>query len=258
MPEILNSFSSLIFSILGMYGLFNKNNNLYFINNSNSFITNFVYSIFVVIGIGSFGFHWTEQIGWALMDEIPMIVSIFFGILYIEHCNLLLNKFDNKINSILDFNYKITIIFLTFIMFLFIVIDPINYYRKLFPLLFSFVLILFYYKFINLLNNFDKKFNKNILSYGKQQLLIISIAGLIWCFTEIVCKYNKNIFLLIGHPLWHIFMAFGFYNIIQIIHFINFYNKIKYIKTLSIGLNINISYNNLYILNINNDLILNI
>jgi len=258
MPEILNSFTSIIFSIFGIYGLFNnKNDNISFIDNNNSFITNFIYSTFIVIGIGSFGFHWTEQIGWALMDEIPMIVSIFMGTLYIEYCNILLYKFDNKYNFIKDLNYKITTTFLTFIMFYFIVINQISYYRKLFPIFFGCILILFYYKIINLLLNFDKKFNKNILLYGKYQLLIIFIAALIWCFTEIICKFNKNIFLLIGHPLWHLLISYGFYNIIQIIYYVNIYIKIK--STLLSEnfieeqfnnklVNINIDYNNFFIL----------
>jgi hypothetical protein len=106
MPEILNSFTSIIFSLFGIYGLFNnKNDNTSFINNSTSFITNFIYSTFIVIGIGSFGFHWTEQIGWALMDEIPMIVSIFIGTLYIEYCNIFShNREYIDINKLLD-NY---------------------------------------------------------------------------------------------------------------------------------------------------------
>ena len=251
-PEILNSFTSLIFSFFGIYGLFNKSNiKLNYINNTNSFITNFVYSIFIVIGIGSFGFHWSQYIGWALMDETPMIVSIFIGLLYIEYCNFLLNNND--------INYKITMIFLTFIMFYFITINPTNYYRKLFPILFGIVLIFFCYKFINLINNFDKKFNKNILLNGKHQLAIISIAGVIWSFTEIICKYYNNLFLLIGHPLWHFFMAFGFYNIIQIIYYICLYTQIKLV-TLELTelcnlVNINIFYNKYYLLSIKDDVL---
>ena len=252
MPEILNSITSLIFSLFGIYGLFNTPI-LNYINN-NLFVTDLVYSIFIVIGIGSFGYHWTEYLGWALMDETPMIISIFIGLLYIEYCNFLLNKYK--------LIYKITIIFLTLFMFIFITINPITYYRKLFPLLFGCVLILFCYKFINLINNFNKKFNKNISLYGKSQLAIILIAGIIWSFTEIICKYNNNLFLLIGHPLWHFFMAFGFYNIIQIISFISLYadyqhdlksresyETYKYINEQPLQ----IYYNKFYLLTINNN-----
>ena len=252
MPEILNSITSLIFSLFGIYGLFNTPT-LNYINN-NLFVTDLVYSIFIVIGIGSFGYHWTEYLGWALMDETPMIISIFIGLLYIEYCNFLLNKYK--------LIYKITIIFLTLFMFIFITINPITYYRKLFPLLFGCVLILFCYKFINLINNFNKKFNKNISLYGKSQLAIILIAGIIWSFTEIICKYNNNLFLLIGHPLWHFFMAFGFYNIIQIISFISLYadyqhdlksresyETYKYINEQPLQ----IYYNKFYLLTINNN-----
>jgi hypothetical protein len=249
-PEVFNSFTSLIFSFLGIYGLFNKYRDKIYIINNNQFVIDLVYSIFVTIGIGSFGYHWTQFIGWALMDELPMIVSIFIGLLYIEYCSFLLNNND--------INYKITIIILTFLMFYFISINPINYYRKLFPLLFGFVLILFSYKFINLIKTFDKKFNKNILLYGKQQLYIISSAGIIWFFTETICKYNNNLLLLFGHPLWHFFMAFGFYNIIQIIYYISLYTQIIYIQNCSCDLlNIYLYYNKLYILNIKNDVLNN-
>jgi hypothetical protein len=255
-PEVLNSFTSLIFSFFGIYGLFNKNREKLYIINNNQFIIDLVYSIFVTIGIGSFGYHWTQYIGWALMDELPMIVSIFIGLLYIEYCNFLLNNIHDNNNNNNNLNYKITIIFLTFIMFYFITINPINYYRKLFPIVFGCVLILFSYKFINLINNFDKKFNKNILLYGNQQLIIICIAGLIWSFTETICKYNNNLFLLLGHPLWHFFMAYGFYNIIQIIYYISLYTSINYIQNYQTNiLDIYLYYNKLYILTIQNNIL---
>jgi len=254
-PEVLNSFTSLIFSFFGIYGLFNKNREKLYIINNNQFIIDLVYSIFVTIGIGSFGYHWTQYIGWALMDELPMIVSIFIGLLYIEYCSFLLNNIHDNNNNY-NLNYKITIIFLTFIMFYFITINPINYYRKLFPILFGSILILFSYKFINLINNFDKKFNKNILLYGNQQLIIICIAGLIWSFTETICKYNNNLFLLLGHPLWHFFMAYGFYNIIQIIYYISLYTSINYIQNYQTNiLDIYLYYNKLYILTIQNNIL---
>jgi len=261
MPEFLNSFSSLIFCFFGVYGLFfNKLNlqnlnipfelnkiNIILLHYTNSFIINFVYSVFVVIGIGSFAYHWTEQIGWALMDETPMIISIFTGLLYIQYTNFILSKFNsyNKYQTT-NLTYKLEMIIYTYIMFHFMTINTMDYYRKLFPFFFGCILLLFYYKFINLINHFDKSFNTNITNIGIKQLITISISAIIWCFTEIFCKYNNNLILIIGHPLWHFIIAFGFYNIIQIIYFINFYTKTKSITNETI--NIYLSYDKYYLL----------
>jgi len=262
-PEVLNSFTSLIFSFFGFYGLCsNYFININYVHDTNIFITNFIYSIFFVIGIGSFGYHWTQYLGWALMDETPMIVSLFTGLLYIEYTNHLLNKINSNIliNSydtnkyLYNLFYKLSSIFLTYCMFSFITINPFNNYRKLFPFFWACSLIIFSFRFLNLVNTFDNHFNKNVSHFVKYQVLITYIGGIIWCFTEIVCNYNHNLLLLIGHPLWHFIIGYAFYNIIQIIYFINLYTKIKYIN--NDILSINISYNKLYLLHIKNDYIL--
>jgi len=260
-PEVLNSFTSLIFSFFGIYGLCsNYFININYIHDTNIFITNFIYSIFFVIGIGSFGYHWTQHLGWALMDETPMIISLFVGLLYIEYTNTLLNKFNkNNIithhnNYLYNLSYKISSFFFTYIMFCFITINPFSYYRKLFPFFWASCLIIFSFRFLNLVSSFDNIFNKDIRHYVKHQVLITYISGIVWCFTEIICNYSHNLLLLFGHPLWHFTIGYSFYNIIQIIYFINLYSKIKYIN--NDILNVNISYNKFYLLYIKNDFIL--
>ena len=108
-PELLNSYSSLFISLYSLYGIFvNKinieycfeidgyielsNQKLIYINLNNNFIIHLIYYIICITGIGSFGYHWTEQVGWAFMDEMPMILSLFIGILYIENTLYILKK----------------------------------------------------------------------------------------------------------------------------------------------------------------------
>ena len=74
MPEYLNSITSLFIVFFGTYGLYKSTN----------IILDILYNILIILGIGSISYHFTGTIGWGLLDEIPMILSIFIGIIFVN------------------------------------------------------------------------------------------------------------------------------------------------------------------------------
>ena len=85
MPEYLNSITSLFIVFFGIYGLYNSTN----------IILDILYNILIILGFGSISYHFTGTIGWGLLDEIPMILSIFIGIIFVDTLYYK-NKYDNK------------------------------------------------------------------------------------------------------------------------------------------------------------------
>ena len=262
-PELLNSYSSLFISLYSLHGLFiNKLSNdnlletddgylssntklLYLYWNSN-FIIKLMYSILFITGIGSFGYHWTEQIGWAFMDEMPMIVSLCIGIVYIENTLFLLKK-KTVYNSLFfensDVYYKLKQLFFSSIMIVGLVCNTSLYQRNWFPYYFVVLLIYMSYifwcvliKFVN--NEYFTRSNtnniitppQNIINLGNTCLYILLTSVIIWVITELGCDYTHNYILLLGHPLWHILIGYVFYNIIQIVYYINLYHQFMILK----------------------------
>lgn len=183
MPEYLNSFSTLIMVFHGLLGLLN----------TNDILLKLINITFIITGIGSFLYHWFGTYGFALLDEIPMIIIIFLSLIKIE----LLIK-NNRWVDLKIFIYLLSMICL-------IINNTIESQRLLFPLYFGLIFTLLIYK-IKLLTNLE------IINKG---LYVMAISGIIWIITEISCKYVKSYIFLIGHPLWHIGMSYGYYKIIN-------------------------------------------
>lgn len=244
MPEYFNSITSLVFVGYGLYGLsqhyklFDKP--IQIILRSNSFIIKLIYSTFVVIGYGSAGYHWTGQIGWALLDEVPMIVCLFIGMSYLWQTYDLVKKGNSRI-----MHFNISHVVIVSFMFIFMVINTMENYRKVFPYFFTTSVVSFYLLLRLTMNSFDKKYLGGITKIGNQNVYIIVCGGIVWYFTELVCNYYQNKFLLIGHPLWHLLISYSFYNIIQIVYFINCFSQIK---TLLNRNDIHIGYNKFFLL----------
>lgn len=202
LPEYYNSYSSLLFCIIGLIGIYDVH---YTYNNH--FILTFIYSLFFTLGIGSFGYHWTGNIGWALLDEIPMILLINVGLMYIRYLLFLHNK--------QYINYYLSLIFLSFFMVLFIVINSMENYRLYFPFFFGIYMVIFIINYIMLILLYKKYIYPSI-----NIIVYILFGALFWIFTENICTIYKYYFFIFGHPLWHIIMAIGFNNIIQLIYLI--------------------------------------
>ena len=258
MPELFNAYSSLVISLYSLYGIFINtinidkdcvelpNTQIVYLHANNQFIIKLMYSILYITGIGSFGYHWTEQVGWAFMDEMPMIVSLCIGVLYIENTlfNLKTQKVYNSlflINSEYIYNFKL--LFFTSIMIIGLVCNTSITYRNLFPYYFAILLIYMCYifwcvlvKFVNTEyfttsnTNHCINYSSNIIYLGNTSLYLLLTSVVIWAVTELGCDYTHNSILLLGHPLWHILIGYVFYNIIQIVYYINLYHQYMILK----------------------------
>ena len=249
LPEYFNSISSLFIIFFGIYGLMNLHNDLFI---------DILYASLAIVGFGSTGYHWYGNIGWALFDEIPMIVTIFSGIIYTDNVyfltynnkyikensdsdltvtirdqsnNMNIIKTDRKWNVNNIYIKKRKLVVYLFGMYTFMICDVMSDYRMVFPQLFTGVVVYMYYKIYNLIQLLDQPFQSLVKYKALNSLLTVSISGAIWSFTEISCKYVNYHILLIGHPMWHFFIGHGFYNLIQVVYYIKLHNinyRLKY------------------------------
>jgi len=132
-----------------MIFLYNKNNDIFI---------DILYSILFITGIGSFGYHYNGNIGWALFDEIPMILLIFLSIIYVNniHNQIIINSIKNKII------YKIKLIINLFLMILFMICNTMINFRLLFPYFFTLISIYLFYEVNKLLYFVEKNIKYNI------------------------------------------------------------------------------------------------
>jgi len=231
LPEYYNAFSSLFIVLFGMKGLFNVYNELF---------VDILYSNLIIVGFGSFGYHWHGNIGWGLFDEIPMILAIFTGIIYIDNVHFLLCKKTHDKNVLLIKNIiykrKGKLFVYLFAMCLIIICNIMTNFRRLFPTIFGSVAGYLYFKIFLLLQLVNT--NREMITIKiYNSLITIALSGSIWVFTELSCNYIKNPVFLLGHPMWHFFIGHGFYNLIQVVYFIKT-NEPNY----------TLKYNNLYLL----------
>ena len=204
MPEYLNSITSLFIVFFGVYGLYNSTN----------IILDILYNILIILGFGSISYHFTGTIGFGLLDEIPMILCIFIGIIFVDTLYYK-NKFDT-------FNHhrKFKLFSYLLIMILFIISNSMANFRLIFPYLFLFTVSYLYYKTYLLVKDLPNFLKPKVIYPITFSILTITLSGFIWWSTESLCnKLNKTIVLL-GHPLWHFFVGHGFYNFIQVVYFI--------------------------------------
>jgi len=240
-------------------------------NIQNDLFIDILFASLAIVGIGSTGYHWYGNIGWALFDEIPIITTVFSGIIYTDDVYFLTynNKYlkensdtdlttkvrqrtasmtesglenikqDRKWNMTQIYNKKYRLFGYLFGMYIFMISNVMSDYRLLFPQLFTGVVVYLYYTIYKLIQLLDVPFQLQIKSKLINSLLTICTSGAIWTCTEITCKYVDNYILLLGHPMWHFFIGHGFYNVIQIVYYIKLHNE-----------NYKIKYNPIYLLQI--------
>ena len=63
-------------------------------NLRNDLFIDILYASLAIVGFGSTGYHWYGNIGWALFDEMPIIITIFSGLLYTDNVYYL--TYNNK------------------------------------------------------------------------------------------------------------------------------------------------------------------
>ena len=202
LPEYFNAFSSLFITYFGLLGLYKTNNDL---------IIQIIYALLSVNGISSFIYHWTGNIGFALYDEYPMILALFLGNIYVE--SLIPSKYK-----------KFKILFYVNLMIIYLVINVMEDQRLIFPYYFACGLIIVLYNIHRLV-----KYYKNMIDHSyntKYYIAVIITSAITWGSTEISCKNNRILYdklYLIGHPIWHFMISYGFYNLIQIVHNVKMY-----------------------------------
>lgn len=203
-PEYFSAFSALFITFTGFIGM-----KFSYIQNR---ICYNLLTLLLINGVASFLYHW---FGWYIfkhLDEIPMIIAVWFGIIYI------LNKYNNKLS------YVICNIYFVFALS----INTIPDFQDLFPLLFGLPLM----SMVPLIcYEYKKKNNSNksiSLFLGTKGILLSFMSALIWIYTE----FNCNKYLILAHSLWHIGMALGLYYVIISLNFLklnqNFELNYKY------------------------------
>ena len=63
-------------------------------NIHNELFIDIMYACLAIVGIGSTGYHWYGNIGWALCDETPIVITVFSGIIYADNVHFL--TYTNK------------------------------------------------------------------------------------------------------------------------------------------------------------------
>jgi hypothetical protein len=185
-PEYINAFSSLFISCMGLIGI---------ILNDASDIYYMIHYLLVVNGIASFGYHWTLEWGWKLMDQSSMLILICIG-------NYMLY---NKISKIISQCIMIYLIFT-------LSMNGTSIHELTFSYLFlvpSITLI------PGLLINIT---NKKLLFRG---CLLCICGGLFWYITELLCDTYNWLAYTCAHAIWHITISYGMYIITQCIMLIN-------------------------------------
>ena len=222
--EYINSITSIFILLFGLYG----------VSSSNNIILDIIYSIISIISIGSIGYHYTGNIGFALLDEIPMIISIFIGLIFID---TLYYKIKNN-----DFIRKIKLLIFLFIMIIFIIFNIMSNFRLIFPYIFLSCIIIFLLNLYNLIIILPSEISVQIYKKYIYSVFFLITSMLFWGITEIFCTKLYIPFALLGHPLWHLFVGYSFYNIVQIIYFIKLFLYSNH--------NYKIYYNYIYLLKI--------
>ena len=186
-PEILNCMSCIFISLFPYIGL--RYSQLYYT------LTKHIFILLILTGFTSFGYHWSGYYLFKHLDEIPMILSIWFGII-------------NTHKLIGNYIYTHFITHSYFILML--SINTIPTYNYIFPILFGIACISLLIPLK--LNRF---FNKQTKELSNKGIYISIISAFIWIITEEYC----NVLFILGHSVWHFGISFGMYNIILSVEF---------------------------------------
>ena len=214
-PEIINYYTSFFISFIGLLGLY-----LNFLNHNHSQMINLINCLIVVNGLGAAGFHYTQQKGWSVIDELSMMMALILGTSY-SFSLLLKYKIKSnyyKLRMLLDI--ILNCIFSFYLIF-FYTITLFVESRKYFPIIFFFPSIsllvpVYFFKNYYIINNKKEIF---LLNYSLKCCLY---SFFLWLFTEIFCDKIPFLKYFPGHGIWHIGFSYGMFLLIQfLLHFSN-------------------------------------
>ena len=196
-PEYINSITSLFISIVGFIGIKYNHHHIYDIY--------VLYSALLLNGLFSFGYHWTNNIGFGHLDRYTMILiaysSISSGIKELKYLYQLSDK-SYKISIFLQQTY------ITILMVL-CALKNLEIFNVLFGIFLGLILI-----FIKLIDNKKSELNYkivNTIKYAWIGIFMIAIAGICWIIIEKLCHTFNIMKYLHGHAFWHIFVSLGGY-----------------------------------------------
>lgn len=214
-PEIINYYTSFFISFIGLLGLY-----LNFLNHNHSQMMNLINCLIIVNGIGAAGFHYTQQKGWSVIDELSMTIALVLGTSY-SYSLLLKYKIKKeyyKYRMILDI--ILNCIFSFYLIFCYTITLFVES-RHYFPLIFfcpsiSLLIPIYFFR-----NYYIKKNKKEVILINKG-IKSCFISFLIWFSIEMLCDYIPFIQYIPGHGLWHIGFSYGMFLLLQfMLHFSN-------------------------------------
>ena len=233
-PEYINALSSLFITFIGINALLKQlvyRERGYEIN---SFLHSILYSALTVNGITSSLYHYYNNIGWGLMDRMSMIIIAMSSVILFQsiiNSILILEKYKNII-----INNIINIIITSYFTILFTIAGL--HMESLFNIMFSFFLIFLVFM-VYIINKYYKMLEipYQLVILSNRCILYVTISGIFWIITELLCNKFTFIKYLFGHVWWHIFVSYGGYLISLIPLYV-------YMKQNNYKIKINIVYDN--------------
>lgn len=207
-PEYINALSSLFITFIGINALLKQlvySERGYEIN---SFLHSILYSALTVNGITSSLYHYYNNIGWGLMDRMSMIIIAMSSVILFQsiiNSILILEKYKNII-----INNIINIIITSYFTILFTIAGL--HMESLFNIMFSFFLIFLVFM-VYIINKYYKMLEipYQLVILSNRGILYVTISGIFWIITELLCNKFTFIKYLFGHVWWHIFVSYGGY-----------------------------------------------
>ena len=234
-PEIFNSYSSMSLSLFGLIGLSLS------LRYKRAYDIRLICGFLVINGIGSFYYHYTQQIGWAMIDEMSMMISVILGLnsMYTMIINSLDLPVSTDMSSYRSIHNHITYKgLLTLILsFYFVIIYPMSIFdetREWFPMIFTIPMLclipgsayIYYMHYFH-----DKSYEPNggsLLIHGLKWSLF---ASTVWGCTEPLCHKYQFIKYFHTHVIWHVFISYGMLLLIMfMLHFHLYIIDKKYYK----------------------------
>ena len=245
-PEIFNSYSSMCMLIFGLIGL------LLTLRYKRVYDIRFICGLLVVNGVGSFYYHYTQQIGWAVVDELSMMLSVGLGLNSMY--TMIINSLDlpvstniysfQSIHNHITYKGLLTIALASYVVFIY----PLSMFeemREWFPMIFTIPMMCLipgsayiymnHYRNTYVYKSCDKSYENNggdLLLNGLKWTLF---ASTVWGFTEPLCQEYTFIKYFHTHVIWHIFISYGMFLLIMfLLHFHLYtidkrYYKISYV-----------------------------
>ena len=234
-PEYINALSSLFITFIGINALVKQ---LVYRERGyelNSFLHSILYSALIVNGIASSLYHYYNNIGWGVMDRISMIIIAMSSVILFQsiiNSILILEKYKN----IIIINNIINIIITSYFTILFTIAGL--HMESLFNIMFSFFLIFLVFMVYIINTHFIMlEIPYQLVILSNRGILYVTISGIFWIITELLCNKFTFIKYLFGHVWWHIFVSYGGYLISLIPLYV-------YMKQNNYKIKINIVYDN--------------